>query len=83
MNYQETMVENFINRVFSFYPGLAGEYGIIIDSLGDYSLDSINGFLADLKEYRDYFNSEYYQNFLIIKGQSFFLWDWPCHTIGC
>ena len=17
------------------------------------------------------------------KGQSFFLWDWPCHTIGC
>ena len=67
MNYQETMVENFINRVFSFYPGLAGEYGIIIDSLGDYSLDSINGFLADLKEYRDYFNSEYYQNFLIIK----------------
>ena len=20
---------------------------------------------------------------VIVSGQSFFLWDWPCHTIGC
>ena len=24
-----------------------------------------------------------YFGFVKIKGQSFFLWDWPCHTIGC
>ncbi|MBS5934246.1 MAG: hypothetical protein KIC94_15415 [Clostridiales bacterium] len=60
-------IDEILSCIFQFYPGLAGEYGKTINSLGDYSCKSINEFLIALYGYKKSLKKDIDLNYLAIK----------------
>ncbi|MGP1433372.1 MAG: hypothetical protein ACTTKP_03745 [Catonella sp.] len=60
-------IDEILLCIFQFYPGLAGEYGKTIYSLGDYSCKSINEFLIALYGYKKSLKKDIDVNYLAIK----------------
>lgn len=63
----EKIISKMLSEIYNFYPGLAGEVGQTIYSLGDYSPESIDRFKKSLQMYKKILSENSYCNFLVIK----------------
>lgn len=63
----EMIIKKLLTAIYKFYPGLAGEDGQAIFSLGDYSKESIDRFICLLRRYKGLLSENYECNYLIIK----------------
>lgn len=63
----EAKLDKMLSCIYEFYPGLAGEHGKTIFSLGDFSKKSIDEFVKTILNYRESFVQDIVSNFLVVK----------------